>query len=181
MQPAPVASSRQRKYQIPLLGMILGLLQILIVVSALVLPQEIINLNQWPSGVLADKWLPIALSALLYLLIPTLAGFLAARQSGNASSGAGAGCLVGGFGLLVIVIAAVALVGIAAAAPPQPPACPEPGTCGHGLGPYFSPGSIAIILAIPILIFEGLGSVVGGLSGGWLGGALAQRWTGPSN
>jgi hypothetical protein len=177
MQPAPPGSSSHGWWQIPLSGGSLGLLQILIVVSALVLPQEVINLNQWPSGVLADKWLPIALSALFYALIPALAGFLDARQSGAASSGVGAGCLVGGFGLLVIVIAAVALVGIAAAAPPpQPATCPEPGTCGHGIAPYFSPGSIAFIFVIPVLIFEGLCGVVGGLVGGWIGGERGRRW-----
>lgn len=181
MQQAPAGSSRHRWWQILLLGIILGLLQILIVVSALLLPQEVINLNQWPAGALAEKWLPTALSMLFYALIPALAGFLDTRQSGGASSGVGAGCLVGGFGLLVIVIAAVALVGIAAAVPPQPPACPEPGTCGHGIAPYFSPGSIAYILVIPILIFEGLGSVVGGLLGGWIGGILGQREASASN
>ena len=112
----------------------------------------------------------VGISALIYVLIPALEGFLVAWQSVDASSGPGAGCLVTGMGFLVLVIS------FTLGAILTSPQC-QPGpnvVCGHGLGGGALLGA-AIAITIMLFIVEGIGSVVGGLLGGWIGGLLGER------
>ncbi len=123
------------------------------------------KLEEWATTL----WPVIGISALGYVLIPALEGFLASRQSEDVSVGRDAGCLVGIISLLFLVVSFI----LAAFLTPQ---C-QPGphvVCGHGLG-----GGALMVLAIELIIMlfvvEGIGSVVGSLLGGWIGGLLGER------
>jgi hypothetical protein len=146
------------------LGLLLGLLQLLLLIQASAL-------GNW-----ADSLLPVVLlAAALDLLVPALAGFLAARQSGDASSGVGAGGIVGGFGFLTIAITLIVLSAQALNAPHQP--CPP-----YSPRLYIPPEFISGFVIIPLIVLEGLGSMVGGLLGGGIGGLLGGKRRGkPSN
>jgi len=109
----------------------------------------------------------------LYLLIPALAGFLAARQNGDTASGVGPGCLVGGISWLVIVVATTLIIVLT---PPQP-VC-QPGVCGRA---FVSAAALGEAIIVTTLFFEILGSLFGGLVGGLIGGALGRRWATASN
>lgn len=139
-------------------GVLLGLLQL-----GLLLQGE--KLEQWATTL----WPVIAISALLYLLIPALEGFLASWQNEDASSGTGSGCLVGGMGFLVL---AIGFTLGAILASPQCQSGPRV-VCGNGA----SAGLIGAVVEIITTLFfvEGIGSVVGGLFGGWIGGLLGHR------
>lgn len=148
-----------RQWRIALLGIILGLLQALVLSGFL--------------DVFLPTWAVIALAALFYLLIPTLAGFLASRQIGDTGSGVGAGCLAGGIGILGSVIA----LSVIAFIPHPPPPC-QP-HCRIG---FYIPSSLVIWVIAPYIIsIEGLVALVGGLSGGSIGGFLGKRFPDGSN
>jgi hypothetical protein len=141
-------------------GVLLGLLQL-----GLLFQGD--KLEQWAT----TSWpVIVAISALLYVLIPALEGFLASWQSEDATSGIDAGCLVGGMCLLVLA------VGITLGAILTPHHCQSgPGvTCGIGFSAELLSGT-ALAIGISFYIAEGLGSLVGGYLGGWIGGFLGQR------
>lgn len=156
------APSRWRRWlrwgRVLLLGMVLGMLQFLLLTQAAAL-------EQWSASSLPA----VAIGALLYLLIPALAGFLAARQSGGASSGTGSGCLVGGIGLLAIAVASI-LANALTPPPPPPPPCPP--DCPRLPPKFFTTLEGEGIFYIMLL--EVLGGVAGSLLGGRLGGVLGQ-------
>jgi len=164
MQPGSAPARRNRWLRwvrVFFFGVLLGLFQL----GLLLRGQQ---LEEW-----ATTLMPVvAIGALLYVLIPALEGFLAAWQSEDASSWAGAGCLVGVIGFLVL---AVGFTLEAILTTPQCQSGPNVhGFCGHGLG-----GGTLLLAAIAIIIFiffmEGIGSVGGGLLGGWIGGLLGER------
>ena len=137
------------------LGVILGLLQLLLYFQSPAL-------DQWSNSQLTA----IALSALLYLLLPLLAGFLTSRQSEHLSAGMDAGCLVGSIGFLVTAVS----ISLILASLPSP--CLG-GTDGAALscGGFVSLGK-AIVFAT--LLTEGIGGFVGGLIGGGVGSILGE-------
>jgi hypothetical protein len=139
-------------------GVLLGLFQLGLLIQGQ-------KLEEW-----ATTLVPVVgISALLYVLIPALEGFLAAWQSEDALSGTGSGCLVTGIGFLVLVVS------FTLGAILTPPQC-QPGpnvVCGHGFSNMLIVAAIAIIIFI--FFMEGIGSVVGGLLGGWIGGLLGER------
>ena len=155
-----------RKWRTPLFGVALGVLQVLVIWVPLL---EHWSLSWWP-------WL--ALCALFYLLIPALAGFLAAAREGDTFSGVGAGCLTGAISVLVVAIPvsipAVTLVATSIATPRLvcPPPCSHPPTDHYNLSYY--------ALAIPsvVILLAGVSALVGGSLGGWIGGVLGQRYAG---
>lgn len=77
-----------------LLGLLLALLQLLVLGGGVIWQFHL----PW--------WLYVGAGAVFYLLIPGLAGFLAARNTGE-DDGAGAGCLVGAVAILAAITAAL--------------------------------------------------------------------------
>ncbi|HEY7358238.1 MAG TPA: hypothetical protein VH590_17275 [Ktedonobacterales bacterium] len=126
-----------------LLGLLLGALQLLVIGDAL-------SLWHWP----LPWWLYVVVGALLYLLIPAYAGFLASRQRGDDNTGVGAGCLVGAVSILMVLMTVV-LVYYQTRTP-----C---GGCNPGL--------------LPALIFlsETMGGTIVTVLGGSLGETLGLR------
>jgi hypothetical protein len=122
-----------------------------------------------PAWTFASEFLREVLGTLLYLLLPALASFLAARQSGDASSGLVSGCLVSGVGFLILVVVFALVTMIS-------PGC-YPGLgedCGDGFGGEFVAGIGGTMMTL--LLVEGVGGVIGSLVGGWFGGSLGERW-----
>lgn len=153
---------RRRTARVLLLGLVLGLLQVLLLLglSALQAPIKPASLGWW--------WLLVG--ALPYLLLPALAGFLAARQPTGAESPVGEGCLVGSIGVLLPTIAGVVIAVI------QLTIAPPEDTCSSPLGICHTAFPGLIWAAVLLLVFLlGVGGVVGGLLGGWLGGLLGKR------
>lgn len=161
MQSAPARSrwqSWQSRLRALVLGIVLGLLQILLVWG-----WELIA--RWPFS-----WLLFgALSLFFYLAISALDGFLASRQNQETSSGFPPGFIVGGIAFLVEGITFVAAPAIVLT-PLLPIVCP-PGSCrglSAGIGGFF-----ILVIISAFFLLEAL--LVGPL-GGWIGGVLAQRW-----
>jgi hypothetical protein len=137
------------------LGIPLGLLQIGLLSGSILL---------WPSFA---SWSALACCVLSYLLLPALAGFLAA---GRNDEGLKAGCLVGVPSLLTVAVAGIVAVIVTFLSPPL---CHCPGD--------------AIIAAFGGWSFAVLALVIGGVSldamgifvailGGWIGAALHLRF-----
>ncbi|HEU5367186.1 MAG TPA: hypothetical protein VFU69_01930 [Ktedonobacterales bacterium] len=113
-----------------LLGLLLGGLHLLLIGSLL-------SFWLW----YFPWWLYVGVGVLSYLLIPAWVGFLTARQTGDANTGVGAGCLVGGVSILVAILAVV----IIDAQIPRPPC----GGCNN-----------AGFLQALILLFETMGGTI---------------------
>jgi len=164
-----VARTRQRRWRrrgrVLLLGVVLGLIQGLLALGWGWLPH-------WPFA-----WmLFVALSLFFYLFLPAVEGFLAARQSGAASSASSPGCLVGGIGFLVIALAAA--VTLLVMPPMVRTSCPPGETCNDKAGAGFVVGFATFLIQVIIIIFfllEGMAGAIGGLLGGWIGGVLGQK------
>ncbi len=111
----------------------------------------------------------VALGALLYLLLPGLASFLAARQSRDASSGLAPGCLVGGVGFFILV--ALFTLDVISS-----PVC-QPGpnhACGLGFSNELS--AVAVGAVVSVFLVEGVGGMMGSMVGAWFGSNLGERW-----
>jgi len=122
-------------------------------------------LVQWS----ASGFLAVILGALLYLLLPGLASFMAARQNEDASSGLVPGCLVGGMGFFLLV----ALFALAVVSEPVCQPGPSQG-CGVGFGSVLAVAAPGFVVFLPLL--EGVGGMIGSLVGALCGGALGERW-----
>lgn len=129
-----------------LLGVLLGFLQLLALGEVI----AFWHLNfPW--------WLYVGVGVLFYLLIPGLAGFLAALKTGDDNAGVDAGCLVGTVGILISITAAL-IINAQTHLPPCGIDCP-----GAGFLIFF------------VVISEGLGGTIAAVIGSSVGEALGKR------
>ncbi len=129
-----------------LLGVSLGLLQLLAI-------GEVIDF--WHLHL--PWWLYVGLGTLFYLLIPGLAGFLAAQKTGDDNIGVGAGCLVGAVSIFIAITAA-----LIADAQTSLPSCVD--SCpGAGFLTFF------------VVISEGFGGTIVTVIGSSVGESLGQQ------
>ncbi|HLV98166.1 MAG TPA: hypothetical protein VKT82_05760 [Ktedonobacterales bacterium] len=109
---------------------------------------------------LSDSFPLLPISALFYLLIPGIEGFLIAKQSGEGCSGADRGCLVGTISALAFVVATAALLIF---------------TIPYYTGSTRGSG-LFIGLALAAVLLHAMGCTFGGLLGGLIGGLLGRRY-----
>jgi cobalamin synthase len=140
-----------------LLGIVLGLLQILLIYGW-----------AWLQQYWSFAWvLASVLSILCYLAIPALDGFLASRQDKDPDAAFAPGIFVGGIGFLVTLLITFA--------PPQANARPPEDYTGFS----FAVGGLVILFILAAFFF--LEVFFLGPLGGWLGDRLGRRYRAASS
>lgn len=110
-------------------------------------------------------WLYVGIGAVSYLLVPGYAGFFTAQQTGDANTGVGAGCLVGGASIIIAFISFwVVTILFQAPAPVLQPPGPPP----YPIDTVGIPASSDII----IFLFE----VMGGTVVTVIGSSIGEAW-----